>query len=96
MANPRLLGAILGIITMLSASNASSEQHSKDMQTFLSEVQANPLTNGGSWLEVKNVFGDWEKVVLVFGYADPGDYAACEEIRAAKPLPSQFRCDPVQ
>ena len=67
-------------------------------QTLYDVVPRDPLTAGGVWLEMYNVFDEWERVVLVFGFADPGDWEACESIRAvaAQQNPSrEYRCNPV-
>ena len=44
------------------------------------------------WLEMRNMFGDWEPVALVFGYGD--DFSACEDIRTAveQNIAREFRC----
>ena len=48
------------------------------------------------WLEKKTSYG-WEKVILVFGYAD--DYDACDDVKTAleaKYSAARYRCMPAQ
>ena len=68
------------------------------LETLVLEVESNQASSDGYWLELFNVFNEWEKVMLIFGYADPGDQAACERIirfaRTGSPG-EVFRCNPV-
>lgn len=92
----RLLASIL---PFLIAAPASAQGDTvSNTRELVEHVGRNPLTADGYWLEMRNVLGHWEKVVLVFGFADPGDEAACEEIRAfaAEQNPNRaYRCNPV-
>jgi len=49
--------------------------------------------SGSYWLEMQNSFGQWDKMILVFGYVD--DRTPCNSIQkfAAEDAPNrQFRC----
>jgi len=86
------------IPALIGATSIMAQDMGQARQDFLTEVRRNPLTNGGSWIEMKNAFNEWEKVILVFGFADPGDDAACEDIMvfAAEQNPARkYRCNPV-
>lgn len=74
----RSLSSIL--VAGLIASPAQSDPYYDNMEKLSATVRSNPLTQGGYWLEIRNGFGDWERLMLIFGYADPGDRAACERI----------------
>ena len=49
-----------------------------------------------AWLEVLNVFGEWERVALVFGYFD--DYSGCKDIADAlhDKFQREYRCVPTK
>jgi len=92
----RLLIAFLFFVYF--APSSSADEYSKNMDDLSSEVRSNPLTKNGYWLEMRNAFEEWEKMILVFGYADPGDEAACRRIRnlASKEYPDRlYRCNSV-
>ena len=79
-------------------STSVADEYSKDLEALTSTVRSNQLTKNGYWLEMKNAFGEWEKMILVFGYYDPGDEAACATIQelATRDSPNRkFRCNPV-
>jgi hypothetical protein len=85
-------------ISVLTASAVASEPYTKNLDALIDHTRSNPATKGGSWLELQNAFGEWEKVGLIFGFADPGDQAACNRLRAAaEHLNTEFRyrCNPV-
>ncbi len=47
------------------------------------------------WLEIKNAFGEWEKIALIFGYMD--DFEACEEfakLARGEFKSREYRCVP--
>ncbi len=47
------------------------------------------------WLEMRNMAGEWEKTVLVFGYL--GDYDECQKIADALAevnYEREYRCTP--
>ncbi|MBL3569532.1 hypothetical protein BV509_00240 [Rhodovulum sulfidophilum] len=84
-------------VIFLQALPASADDHEDDLGALIAFVRTNPLTDGGGWLERQNVFGHWKKLALIFGVADPGDFAACAEIasRAAETNPARrYRCTP--
>jgi len=55
---------------------------------------------GDYWLELKNVYGEWENAALITGYMD--DYEACNEFLQAlhewnennSVLAREYRCTP--
>ena len=57
--------------------------------------------NGDYWIEMKTIFDEWEKVILVTGYLD--DYETCIQIIEAMSewnqknnmLAREYRCTPV-
>lgn len=85
-------------VIFLQALPASADDHEDDLGALIEFARSNPLTEGGCWLEMQNVFGHWEKLALIFGFADPGDFTACAEIAgwAAETNPARrYRCTPV-
>ncbi|PTW44846.1 hypothetical protein [Rhodovulum kholense] len=93
----RIHAGLIALI-FLQALPASAGDYEDDLGALIEFVRTNPLTDGGCWLEMQNVFGHWEKLALIFGFADPGDAAACAEIasRAAETNPARrYRCNPV-
>lgn len=79
-------------------SSAYANDYEQNLKSLDDAVSTNPLSANGNWLEMHNVAGEWEKMALIFGYADPGDEAACESILsfAADQNPGrQYRCHPV-
>ena len=90
--------AALVMSCALGVSVNAQSTYERDISALTLHVQSNPATADGAWLEMKNVLDEWERMVLVFGYAGNGDFAACEEIKefAAKHNPVRsFRCNPV-
>ena len=78
---------------------AAADDYRNQVQKLERDVTTNPLTQDGYWLEMKNVMGEWEKMLLVFGYAGDGDLAACKQITAYASSESPqriFRCNPVK
>ena len=76
----------------------SADEYAENFDRLITEVGRNPLTKNGYWLETKNAFNDWEKLLLIFGYADPGDEPNCLGIlawKSAQDPSSEFRCKPV-
>lgn len=87
---------ILALIFCTSGTAAFSDDFKAGLGDFTDEVSQNPFTENATWLEMLNVFGDWEKVMLVFGYAN--NFSACESVRqfASSENPSRsYRCNPV-
>ena len=88
---------LLGLGVVCSCA-PSSDDYETNLEQLVDVVKANQLTKDGYWLEMKNVADEWEKMILVFGYAGSGDKAACDEVRkyAAETAPGRlFRCYPV-
>jgi hypothetical protein len=96
---PRRMLLLATFILSSAVGGVSALEPDRELEAFIDVVRENPRTVGGAWLEMLNVFSEWEKVVLIFGFADPGDHAACQEILefAAKQNPSRlYRCNPVE
>jgi hypothetical protein len=90
-----MLASIVPLSTGVVTFADSYERHLVRLEKSVAD---NPLTRTGYWLEMQNVLGQWEKVILIFGYADPVDKAACARILqfAAVDGPnSAFRFNPV-
>lgn len=79
---------------------------SKDAKTsdsvddFVKYVEDRPVGSGADqWLEMQNMYGEWEKTVLIFGYyTDSGEIEECQNIAEAlkNVNPSrEYRCTPV-
>uniref|UniRef100_A4X0S4 Uncharacterized protein n=1 Tax=Cereibacter sphaeroides (strain ATCC 17025 / ATH 2.4.3) TaxID=349102 RepID=A4X0S4_CERS5 len=96
-----LLGSVLALAaTELNAGSVEDvmEDYRKALAPLLAEVRSNPLTAEGYWLEMRNIGDEWEKMILVFGYAGAGDEAACAEVLrlvAGENLERDYRCVPV-
>ena len=63
-------------------------------------LAANEYLEGAVWLEQLSVLGQWDKVVLIFGWYD--DQTNCELIRdhfnevIIVPVKREYRCTPVE
>jgi len=67
----------------------------EDAMKRLEEAASDPSFGKSYWLEMLNVVPEWERVILVFGYAD--DLSACTAILglAKESNPSRnYRCMP--
>ncbi|MEP1934944.1 MAG: hypothetical protein ABJJ37_27030 [Roseibium sp.] len=94
----KLIIRALVLFIALNALPSLADDYDEDLMTFSRTVQTNDLTKNGYWLETKNAFGDWEKLILIFGYFDPGDKANCEKVRqlyATGGMSDRYRCIPV-
>lgn len=75
---------------------ATADDHDTSLRELIAEAKRNPLAADGTWLEIRNVVNEWEKVVLIFGYMN--DYSACESILgfvSAQNPDRSYRCNPV-
>ena len=84
---------------VLLSGPALSDAYEQNMKTLSEAVQSNPLSEGGYWLEMRNAFGEWERLMLIFGYADPGDEAACQRVirlTIGDNAAGMYRCDAVR
>ena len=72
-----------------------ADNYDDNLKRWESFVMNNPWGSSSDfWLEKKTSYG-WEKVLLVFGYAD--DYDACDDVKSTlevKYSAAQFRCMP--
>jgi hypothetical protein len=75
-----------------------AQSYEQNLSRLVDHVNSNTSLQGAYWLEMQNAFGEWEKMMLIFGYADPGDQAACEAVttltRKQNPT-GKYRCNPV-
>ena len=90
----------LAILTIfgLAACDGTHDSRTKRLVAAVDEKAPN---DGHQWLEIENLFGEWEKVTLVFGYVD--NPAACQELAAlarestiANRSGARYRCVPAQ
>ena len=63
---------------------------------LVAQVASNPIGHDAdSWIEYKNMAGEWEKTGLIFGYL--GDFEECQKaiagFKAAHPK-AEYRCVP--
>ncbi|WP_417263797.1 hypothetical protein [Celeribacter sp.] len=90
--------AILAFFASNTPSRVYGQNYEEDMFRFTEQVNSNASLQGAYWLEMQNAFGEWEKMMLIFGYADPGDLATCEAVTtfAQEANPNRaYRCNPV-
>jgi len=75
---------------------ARSESFVDGAKRLTKFIQEKPIGQPDSWLEKQSLMtGEWDRIVLVFGYAD--DYEACQELRdllSAKYPEHRYRCLP--
>lgn len=102
MSFMRHLGAIGSLLACFAltftAMPAAADDYEADTTALIRMAQENPWTRTGYWFEMRNVLGEWEKMMLIFGYADPGDEAACNSIlmfASAQNPDRKFRCNAV-
>jgi hypothetical protein len=83
--------AMLGALSSTSCEESLSAQQ-QSLDRFVAKHQIGQSAD--YWLEVLNLYGEWERVALITGYFD--DYSGCTDI--AKSLMddfgSQYRCTP--
>lgn len=92
-----LVGAA-ALCTVL-ASCSSSDDSASSIEKFVEYVGERPIgAASDEWLEMQNMAGEWEKTVLVFGYAtSSGAAEECQKIaKALKGVNSlrDYRCVP--
>ena len=81
---------------LLASAGHSQEGGQADLTDH---VRSNEITRNGYWFELHNVSGNWEKVMLIYGYAGDGNEQECavvlEAFEALYPA-SPFRCNSVE
>jgi hypothetical protein len=90
--------AVTLLLTFLpSHSFASSPVKERSFDDFFSYIEGDPAMDGAWYLEVMNALGEWERVILVFGFAGAGDASTCAtlagELSNQHPN-AQYRCMP--
>jgi len=91
-------GLVAALHSFSTVAQTSLEITDAATNDLVDHVRSNPLTSGGYWLELRNVFGEWEKVILVFGYFDPGNEDECLELRdflSSRNPGRLYRCSPI-
>ena len=82
------------VLTML-VTPLFADDYEDNLKRWESFVMSNSWGSSSDfWLEKKTSYG-WEKVILVFGYAD--DYDACDDLKTAleaKYSAALYRCMP--
>lgn len=87
---------VISLLLLLTFSlSANAEDYETEFQRFKTFLKNHPVgRDGDAWLEILNAFGNWEPVVLVFGY--PNDLSVCEgliaDLQVADRLPRDARC----
>lgn len=86
-----LFGCVLCLI-LAGCSDSLEDQHA-NLENFVKSHKIG--SSSDMWLMKHNAFGDWEKVTLIFGFMDDGEF--CEDIAqlymGKYPL-DKFRCAP--
>jgi hypothetical protein len=99
MTRVPLTAATLALSTTLTHPiMGQNDEFFANEDAFIRHVETNPITADAVWLEMLNALNEWEKIVLVFGFADGRDFAACDDLRdfAANQNPNRdYRCNPV-
>jgi hypothetical protein len=84
---------------VVTSSSVFADDYNDALDQFVRSVEGSSITSGAYWFEMYNALGEWEKTMLIFGYAAPGDHAACQRLRAAAKADQPgrlFRCNPVK
>ena len=85
--------AAIGVVGILLLAYFSTREKQTTAEVIEKFVNEDISGSGSYWLEMNNAFGQWEKMILVFGYID--DQVPCNLIQefAAEDSPDrQFRC----
>lgn len=89
--------SLLAALLFLSGCS-DRETYEDQYNTFVTDVESNKM--GGAqdyWIEMQNVFGEWEKTGLIFGYGN--DLEECEKAITGLQQENsgrQYRCNPAQ
>ena len=88
------LGLLLTLFFLIFYSTGCEKSVSDRIDDFSTHISENRIGKTPDvWLEMMGVFGDWDKVVLFFGFND--DYTNCEELKEhnQRKFPEKkFRC----
>jgi hypothetical protein len=90
-------GCLLWLSALVTLTSCSAKEKDSDpAQNLVDFVDAHKT--GGDvdhWIEMKNLSGEWEKTVLVFGYL--GDYDECQKVLSGLKKANfarEYRCVP--
>jgi len=89
------LTKLLVLIFLLYTIPASSQ--TKGYSELDSYISNNPVGTKDYYLQMQNIAGMWENMILIFGYGAGGDLPACEAIAvfAKQGSPNRnYRCTP--
>lgn len=90
--------ACLALVSLASASLGQDPSvYDEALGAFVLEVERNQVTSSAYWFEKFGIFDQWDKVILIFGYAGSGNQATCEQIlryAMAENPGEYFRCNP--
>ena len=84
---------LLGVVGFFSLLYFATREKPDNTEALTKFVHEDLKGSGSYWLEMKNVIGQWDKMILVFGYVD--DREPCRLIKefAEKNAPErQFQC----
>ncbi|WP_306115482.1 MULTISPECIES: hypothetical protein [unclassified Roseovarius] len=90
--------ALTIFLTGMHPAFSQTDEYTADLSQLSNDLQSNQLTQFGYWVEQKNVMGEWEKMIFIFGFADPGDEAAClrlVELAVSDSPAVEWRCKPI-
>lgn len=85
----------LAISAFFLAACSQEDGYEADLKKLTTYAQRDRIGEGpDQWLEKRNAFGEWEKLALVFAFAD--DYEGCVEIAALanEAFSQEYRCTP--
>ena len=89
------MSMITAIILSLVVTPLFADEYEDNLKQWERFIDSNQWGSSSDfWLEKKTTYG-WEKVILVFGYAD--DYDACNDVKTAlevKYSAAKYRCMP--
>jgi hypothetical protein len=88
-----------GWLVVLCVLAGCQENYDRRMEKFITATTSNAPSDEAVWLEMQTMFGEWEKVIFVFGYVD--NVAACQDFEVlahenpiAKWSGRRYRCVP--
>ncbi|QJQ32310.1 hypothetical protein GV829_07485 [Sphingomonas lacunae] len=84
------------VLLALAVAGCADDSAPKGYEAFERDVSQNRLgSQPDTWIEIKNLSGEWEKTGLIFGYVN--DYEECQKAIAglkAENYAREYRCSP--